>query len=93
FGPVPTVPYATPSTDEVPEAIAPYLEEHQAILLERHGSLTLGRSLDEACMRLEKLEHAARTLFFARLLRRGPLAPLPDEALKKLEELAARLSL
>lgn len=93
FGPVPTVPYATPSTDDVPEAIAPYLEEHQAILLERHGSLTLGRSLDEACMRLEKLEHAARTLFFARLLRSGPLAPLPDESLKKLEELASRLSL
>jgi L-fuculose-phosphate aldolase len=93
FGPVPTAPYATPSTEEVPEAIAPYLEGHQAILLDRHGSLTLGRSLDEAYLRLEKLEHAARTLFFAQLLRNEPPSPLQGEALKKLEKLVFRSNL
>jgi L-fuculose-phosphate aldolase len=93
FGPVPTAPYATPSTEEVPEAIGPYLEGHQAILLERHGSLTLGRSLDEAYLRLEKLEHAARTLFFAQLLHKELPSPLPGEALKKLEKLVFRSNL
>jgi L-fuculose-phosphate aldolase len=93
FGSVPTAPYATPSTEEVPEVIAPYLDGHQAILLERHGSLTLGRSLDEAYLRLEKLEHAARTLFFAQLLRKEPPSPLPGEALKQLEKLVSRLNL
>ena len=87
FGTVPTAPYATPCTAEVPEAVAPFLEKHQAILLERHGSLTLGRSLDEAYLRLEKLEHAARILFFARLLSNAPPSPLPNEALAKLEQL------
>jgi L-fuculose-phosphate aldolase len=87
FGPVPTAPYATPCTAEVPEAIAPFLEKHQAVLLERHGSLTLGKSLDEAYLRLDKLEHAARILFFARVLSNAPPSPLPDEALAKLEQL------
>jgi len=88
FGPVPTAPYATPCTAEVPEALAPFLEKHQAILLERHGSLTLGGTLKEAYLRLEKLEHAARILFFAQLLSNAPPSPLPIDALAKLEKLA-----
>lgn len=91
FGTVPTAPYATPSTVEVPSAIAAFLQDHQAILLERHGSLTLGRTPDEAYLRLEKLEHAAHVLFFARLLSQAPPTPLPAEALEKLEALRARL--
>jgi L-fuculose-phosphate aldolase len=87
LGPVPTAPYATPCTDEVPEAIAPFLEGHQAILLDRHGSLTMGRSLEEAYLRLEKLEHAAHVLFFAGMLGKASPSPLPDEALAKLEQL------
>jgi L-fuculose-phosphate aldolase len=90
FGHVPTAPYATPCTAEVPEAVAPFLEKHQAVLLERHGSLTLGRSLDEAYLRLEKLEHAARILFFAHVLSKAAPSPLTDEALAKLEQLAFR---
>jgi len=87
FGTVPTAPYATPSTAEVPAAIAAFLQDHQAMLLERHGSLTLGRTLDEAYLRLEKLEHAAHVLFYTRLLTQAPPTPLPAEALEKLEAL------
>ena len=87
FGQVPTAPYATPCTAEVPGAIAPFLGKHQAILLDRHGSLTMGRSPNEAYLRLEKLEHAARILFFACLLGKAPPSPLPPEALAKLEQL------
>jgi L-fuculose-phosphate aldolase len=87
IGPVPTAPYATPCTPEVPDAIAPFLEKHHAILLERHGSLTLGTSLNEAYLRLEKLEHAARILYYANLLGKTPPVALPREALEKLEAL------
>lgn len=87
IGPVPTAPYATPCTAEVPDAIAPFLEKHHAILLERHGSLTLGTSLNEAYLRLEKLEHAARILYYANLLSKTPPVALPQEALEKLEAL------
>jgi L-fuculose-phosphate aldolase len=87
IGPVPTAAYATPSTAEVVTAIAPYIANHQAILLERHGSLTVGKDLQEAYLRLEKLEHAAHTLLYSQLLNGRQPAPLPAEALAKLAAL------
>ncbi len=89
IGAVPTAPYATPSTTEVPRSIEPLIVGHQAILLERHGSLTLGATLDQAYLRLEKLEHAAHTLLYSHLLRQGMPSPLPSNALAKLGQLLA----
>ena len=40
IGSVPVTPYGTPSTYEVPDAIAPYLQEHDVLLLANHGALT-----------------------------------------------------
>lgn len=68
LGKVPVAPYATPSTDEVPLSIQPYIMESRAILLKRHGAVTFGKSLMEACMRMEKIEHFARILFYASML-------------------------
>jgi len=88
LGNVPTAPYATPSTPEVPQAIARYVENHQAMLLSRHGALTFGKTVLEAFLRMDKLEHAARTLFFASMLedRKTP-AILPEGEIRKLEAL------
>ncbi len=91
IGNVPTAPYATPSTDEVPDSIAPFVRDHQAILLERHGSLTFGRTLREAYMRLEKLEHAAYTLYYASMIGRCPPDAMGKEALEKLEKIRCAL--
>ena len=90
IGSVPTAPYATPSTDEVPESVAPFIEHHQALLLERHGSLTLGKDVKEAYLRLEKLEHAAHTLFYTYLLSGQHPTPLPESALIRLREVFKR---
>lgn len=90
IGPVPTAPYATPTTEELASSISPLIEHHQAILLERHGSVTFGCNLKEACMRLEKLEHAAHTLFYSCLLAGKPPKPLPKAALKQLAALLAK---
>ena len=68
LGKVPVASYATPSTDEVPLSIEPYIMESRAILLKRHGAVTFGKSLMEACMRMEKIEHFAKTLFYASML-------------------------
>jgi L-fuculose-phosphate aldolase len=87
IGPVPTAPYATPSTDEVPQSIAPYVEKHRAILLRRHGALTFGKDVPEACMRMEKIEHAAKILFYASILEDRKLpASMSDNEIKRLEE-------
>jgi L-fuculose-phosphate aldolase len=85
LGKVPVAPYATPSTDEVPRSIEPYVMESRAILLRRHGALTFGGSLMEACMRMEKIEHCAKILFYAAMLedRKAPVA-MTDEEIAKL---------
>jgi L-fuculose-phosphate aldolase len=84
IGPVPTAPYATPTTEEVPASIAPLVADHNAMLLERHGSITFGRDLEEAYMRTEKLEHAAHTLFYAHQLNRKLPSPLSKAQKEKL---------
>jgi L-fuculose-phosphate aldolase len=84
LGNVPVAPYATPSTDEVPRSIEPYIMDCRAILLKRHGALTFGGSLMEACMRMEKLEHCAKILFYASMLedRKAPVALTEKEIAK-----------
>lgn len=54
--------YATPGTEEVPDSIAPYCNDYNAVLLSNHGALTWGSSLTEAYFRMESLEHYACVL-------------------------------
>lgn len=68
LGSVPVTPYGTPSTYEVPEAIAPYLQEHDAMLLMNHGALTVGSDLITAYYRMETLELNAKISLVAHLL-------------------------
>jgi L-fuculose-phosphate aldolase len=68
LGSVPIAPYGKPSTDEVPKSIAPYLQDHDVILLESHGALAVGADLVTAYYRMETLELWAKTSFVAQLL-------------------------
>ena len=68
MGSVPLTPYGTPSTDEVPQAITPYLEHHDVLLLQNHGALTLGQDLLTAYYRMESLELWAKISINAHLL-------------------------
>ena len=68
LGSVPVTPYGTPSTYEVPEAIAPYLGEHDAVLLQNHGALTVGADVITAYYRMETLELFAQISLNAYLL-------------------------
>jgi L-fuculose-phosphate aldolase len=70
LGGVPLVPYATPGTLAVGDALEPYLSEHDAFLLANHGATTVGPTLLLAHQRMESLEHAARILLSARALGR-----------------------
>jgi L-fuculose-phosphate aldolase len=65
FGGIPTTDYATPGTPEGNEVIRPYIGQADAVMLDRHGSVTVGRTVEEAYFKLEKLEHAAETLHAA----------------------------
>ena len=68
LGSIPIAPYGTPSTQEVPDAIAPYLSEHDAVLLENHGALTVADTLIGAYYRMETLELFAQINLVAHLL-------------------------
>ena len=85
IGSVPITPFGTPSTNEVPEAIAPYLPEHDVVLLENHGALAVGSDIITAYYRMETLELVANTTFHARMLLGGKEeAEIPKETLEKL---------
>lgn len=76
LGGVPLVPYATPGTPALADALEPYLPVHDAFLLANHGATTTGPSLLLAHQRMESLEHAARILLTARALGRvNPIHP------------------
>lgn len=68
IGSIPVTPYGTPSTYEVPDAIAPYLREHDVVLLQNHGALSVGADLLTAYYRMETLELFAKISLNAHLL-------------------------
>ncbi len=82
-GPVPLVPFGMPGTPELGDRVVPYLKGHDALLLASHGAVTLGATLDEAWIRMESLEHAARIIAAARAI--GEPQPLPAGVVERLK--------
>lgn len=86
LGRIPTVPYETPGSSALALKMERALANQDAIVMERHGAITLGRNLLEAYDRMETLEHAAQILYLARTL--GPVENLPDDEIVRLLNLA-----
>lgn len=82
LGIVPTTEYATPASEENVRAIRDLISNHDGMILQRHGTLTVGRDPWEAYMRLESLEQVARITLVLHQLGRGE--PLPPEQVEKL---------
>lgn len=74
LGDVPTVPYQTPSTMNLVDAIREHALDSKVFLLERHGVVALGKDIEEARTRLEVLEHSAKIMLLA--LGAGKPSPL-----------------
>ena len=85
FGSIPAAPYATPSTDEVPASIEPFVMEHNAVILGNHGLVAYGKTLEEAFYITQKLEQYAQICFNAKVLGGGKA--IPAAQLKKLDGL------
>jgi len=62
LGVVPCVHYEAPGSQGIPDSIAPYCRDHNAILLGNHGVVTWGKDLLEAWYRMESTEHYAMIL-------------------------------
>lgn len=85
LGEILTLPYTTPTTAEVPDALRGPIKTHQALIMERHGSITVGATLGQAYDRLEILEHTARISLMANALAPGRVKGLDSEQLQKLQ--------
>ncbi len=96
LGSIPTAPYATLATAEGAAAVRELARSHDALILDRHGTLTMGSDLDTAYRHLEQLEHSAEIVASAhRLGRVRPLSPEEQQAIAQLRAAqppAARLA-
>ena len=91
LGLVPTTEYATPASEENVRAIRDLISTHDGMILQRHGTLTVGRSPWEAYLRLESLEQVARITLILQQLGRGE--PLPPDFVEKLLEQRQKMGL
>jgi L-fuculose-phosphate aldolase len=79
-GPVPLVPFGRSGTPELGDRVVPFLDDTRcnALLLANHGAVTMGKTLDEAWIRMESLEHSARIIAAAQAI--GQPKPLRRDA-------------
>lgn len=82
LGCVPLTGYGTPSTNELTEAMKPFVEHHNALLMANHGAVAYGGDLWQAFDRLETLEHTAKIAILSKAL--GGANDLPADAIEKL---------
>jgi L-fuculose-phosphate aldolase len=84
LGCVPVAKYAKPGVEEVPDSVAPFCRDYNAVLLSNHGALTWGDSISMAYRRMEVLEDYAKITFNLHVL--GKARYLTDEQMAGLEE-------
>ncbi len=82
LGLIPTAAYATPASAELASSVRQLISNHDALVLERHGALTVGSTPMESFMRLEIVEQNARISFM--LAQLGAHRPLPSNEVEKL---------
>jgi L-fuculose-phosphate aldolase len=82
IGGIPTAPFATPGTDELPESIRGIVRCSDTVVMQNHGSVTLGSNLLDAFKKLDMLEHTAKILWLANCV--GTVKPLDPQAVAKL---------
>lgn len=85
LGDVPVTEFAMPSTDQVPDSVAPFVADHSAILLANHGALAWGPSLWSAFDRLEVVEQTAKVYLYVDRLGGGvEISPEQAETLRSM---------
>lgn len=85
LGCVPIAEYGTPSTEEIPNAVAKYLQSFDAVLLENHGALSYSDNLLNAYHKMESLEFYAHLLYISKQL--GGPKELSEAQVQRLYEI------
>jgi L-fuculose-phosphate aldolase len=82
MGSIPVTEYSQPCSPKNADIIQDHIKKYDAIVLKRHGVLTIGEDIFSAYNKLEKLEHTAFTGICSTIL--GGCNSLPDSELKVL---------
>jgi L-fuculose-phosphate aldolase len=85
LGAVPTVPYQMPTTPQFAQEIGTAMRSAPAALLENHGGVAVGPTLQAAFNVLETVERVAQIIYLAKTL--GQVRPLSQEAVAALRAL------
>jgi L-fuculose-phosphate aldolase len=68
LGVVPLAGFATTGTDEVAASLVPLIPAHDAILMANHGVVSYGKTLLDAFLKMETVEHLAHIALVAHQL-------------------------
>jgi L-fuculose-phosphate aldolase len=68
LGVVPLAGFATTGTDEVAASLVPLIPAHDAILMANHGAVSYGKTLLDAFLKMETVEHLAQIALVAHQL-------------------------
>lgn len=85
LGAVPVAPFALPGSAAVADSVAPFCQDYRALLLEYHGAVTWGETMEQAHYRLECLEQMAQVTLHLRTL--GCDRTMPEGLVRDLESL------
>jgi L-fuculose-phosphate aldolase len=70
MGEIPIAPYETPGTQKFADTVLPFLKGTSCIILKNHGTVSFGKTLEEAFWKTEILDAYCRILMLARQLGR-----------------------
>jgi len=88
-GDIPFADYARPGTQNMGDVLIPFLPEHKALILRRHGAITWGNDLEECYRGMERIENSAQIL--AQAVALGGISPLPADEVAYLYELRKKI--
>ncbi|MCY2975854.1 MAG: class II aldolase/adducin family protein [Planctomycetota bacterium] len=88
LGYIPIAPYKAPGTHEFAETIHPFVKDSNAIILAHHGTLTLGKDLEQAFWWTEVLDSYCRILILASQI--GPLQYFTPDQQRELAALQSK---
>ncbi len=84
-------PYATPNSADFAATVRPFAKKFNTLLLQNHGVVTRGSSVEDACFKIEILDMYCQTVLAARALQKK-LKPLSRKQIEELRNLRARLT-
>lgn len=83
LGRIARVPFIHPGTQQLADAVAEAVREHETVILSNHGVITFHQSVPDVLMRVESFEMSCRILVMARMANL-PLHHLPMDMVEQL---------